>query len=264
MRFVSIDIETLGLDPATCDVIEFGAVVGDVDTPLNKLSRFHCYLTKAVYRGQPYAMAMHAKILKRVADREPGYDYVPSDCLGECFADWLEAEGMDEKIVVAGKNFQGFDLKFLELLPDFTSNVKFHHRQIDPATLYFDPFTMDVPPSLGECLELAGINTEVQHTAIEDALDVIRCLRFKWNSQPRCEKPKQYWLADPSTKKVWKSDVYHIFERLQDEGPFIGKKDGFLTFEAAKQYHDEYKAGPFGSSTMLWLVAPDGEILISA
>ena len=33
-------------------------------------------------------------------------------------------------------------------------------------------------PSLDECLQRAGINKTVNHTAVGDALDVIRCLKM--------------------------------------------------------------------------------------
>ncbi len=32
MRYVSIDIETLGLDPTCCDIVEFGAVIDDLES----------------------------------------------------------------------------------------------------------------------------------------------------------------------------------------------------------------------------------------
>jgi len=35
----------------------------------------------------------------------------------------------------------------------------------------------EVPPSLNLCLERAGFESEVQHTALEDALDVVKVVR---------------------------------------------------------------------------------------
>jgi hypothetical protein len=46
--------------------------------------------------------------------------------------------------------------------------------------LYFNPLTMDAPPDLKTCLKMAGIEKEVSHIALDDAFDVIRCLRFKY------------------------------------------------------------------------------------
>jgi oligoribonuclease (3'-5' exoribonuclease) len=187
MPFVSIDIETLGLDPDTCDVIEFGAVIHHMEKTLEELPRYHCYLTKRVYSGEPFAMAMHSKILARIAAREDGWVYLNHDFLGEDFADWLAEQGYNRqdpddpiKIVAAGKNFAGFDQRFLRRIDNFDRWIKIHHRVMDPCMMYFDPKKDETPPSLEVCLQRAGINKSVQHTAVEDAIDVIRCLRYKW------------------------------------------------------------------------------------
>lgn len=214
MKYVSIDIETLGLDPDYCDIIEFGAVIDNKQKlPLDKLPRFHAYILppKRVvngkraffYQGQPYAMQMHQKILERIAKREAGYRYLEPKMLGFYFAKFLEHEGDYEMkwevrstgtgedefehflekpkdVVIAGKNFAGFDMRFLRRLPRFETLINIRHRQFDPANLYFDPAKDDLPPGLDECLKRAGMEKAVAHTAVEDAIDVIKVLRHKW------------------------------------------------------------------------------------
>lgn len=182
MRYVSIDIETLGFDWDCCDVIEFGAVVCDTrdnSTELANLPTYHAYVVKSDdnYCGESFAMAMHSKILKRIATREKGFQYIPYDMLGNCFATWLDLQGLDaKKLIVAGKNFFGFDARFLEMLPNFDDHVKFFHRAIDPCN-WFMRADDEFPPSLQTCLERAGINKTVNHTAVEDALDVVQLVR---------------------------------------------------------------------------------------
>jgi oligoribonuclease (3'-5' exoribonuclease) len=188
MKYVSIDIETLGLDPDVCDVIEFGAVIEDLEDikPIDTLPTCHCYVTMPndVYRGNIHAMKVHAKgdMFEKISSRTPGYNYVPHDMLGEFFFNWLVAQGMTkgwpDKIIVGGKNFMGFDMRFLRRLPNFEDWVKFHHRAIDPAPMYMRADDKDVP-SLQTCLERAGIQKSVSHTAVEDAIDVIRLIRHK-------------------------------------------------------------------------------------
>lgn len=192
MSYVSIDIETLGLNNEYCDVIEFGAVIDNLSDPVDKLPRFHCYLTppkdRTYYRGEPYAMAMHHVILSRIAaEQEPFKYYEPHD-LGFYFAHWLEDNGYKRgcdddpiKIVVGGKNFASFDWNFLRKIDNFERWIKIHHRIMDPCMMYFDAKKDSLPPGLDECLKRAGISKSVQHTAVEDAIDVIRCLRYKWN-----------------------------------------------------------------------------------
>ncbi len=186
MRYASIDIETLGLDPDYCDVVEFGCVLDDLSDrkKLTALPKFHCYVTKPRdrYQGEVYAMYMHSKnkIFERIAKRETGYSYVPCDLLDEVFAEWLTEQGCHEKIIIAGKNFPGFDMRFLRRL-GFGTHTKLHHRMLDPGSMWFDPaIDVDFPPSLSTCLERAGEPGGVAHTAIEDALDVIKCIRAKY------------------------------------------------------------------------------------
>lgn len=179
-KVVSIDIETLGLDEEYCDTIEFGAILDDLKTPLDQLPRFQTYLTKEDnrYRGEIYAMMMNAKIIERIALRTPGFTYMPTDCLDESFSDWLKSHGV-EKAVIVGKNFAGFDLKFLQKI-GFGKTTKFFRRILDPGSMFYNPFIDAVPPDLKECLRRAGINKEIAHGAIEDALDVLQCVRYKY------------------------------------------------------------------------------------
>ena len=64
--YVSIDIETSGIDPKTCEIIEFAAVLDDLSCAhppsVDRLPSFHCYLAKDSYTGEPYALSMHSTI----------------------------------------------------------------------------------------------------------------------------------------------------------------------------------------------------------
>jgi len=181
MKYASIDIETTGLNDKYCQVIEFGAVLDDLNDlrPLDLLPRFHAYVLHNIYVGEPYALAMHAEIFRRIAKLEPPFKYVHETALGEEFAKWLVCQGHDPdaKLNVAGNNFGGFDNKFLAKLPSFYSRVKLHHRFIDPAILFLDPSKDKAMPGLEECLKRANKDSEVTHTAVEDALQVIKLVR---------------------------------------------------------------------------------------
>jgi hypothetical protein len=55
-RYLSIDIETTGLDPETCQVIEFSAVIDTIRPdagPVDELPSFHAYLVRDSYRASP-------------------------------------------------------------------------------------------------------------------------------------------------------------------------------------------------------------------
>lgn len=170
--YVSIDLETTGLDPEYCQIIEFGAVIDDWITPVEELPRYHRYIEHERIVGEPYALAMNAEILRKIAV-EGGY---PNEHLFLSFVEWLQEYFPQLPVTVAGKNFAAFDLPFIRRLPDFRPRV-FRHRYIDPGTLYWHPEVDDAPPSTAECLERAGLDTYVPHTAVEDAMNVIRIIR---------------------------------------------------------------------------------------
>jgi hypothetical protein len=184
MRYVSIDIETLGLD-FSCGIIEFGAVIDDLNNPLNleELPKFHTYLNQDKYLGEPFAMSMHSNILKRIAAREEGFNYIYPSELGVNFKKFLIDNNFEEKnnkvtINIAGKNFMSFDNRFLENHTTLNKYVNFRSRVLDPAILYYEKGD-NFLPSLQECLNRAEIDSEVRHTAIEDCLDVIKLIRKK-------------------------------------------------------------------------------------
>jgi len=186
MRYVSIDLETTGLDFEKCDIIEFGAVVDDLKNPLplEELPRFHAYIIKNEYRGEPFALSMHPKIFRRIATKEEGYQYIYSQKLGKVFKDFLLENRYEERnskvsLNVAGKNFMGFDYQFLRIHTDMPKHVTMRQRILDPAILYYEEGD-EVLPSLSHCLERAGFEPNVAHTAVEDALDVVKLIRKKF------------------------------------------------------------------------------------
>lgn len=146
------------------------------------MSSFHCYVTHDEVKGNPYALALNYKTLQKIAAREPGYNYLGPQSVSQAITDFFLANRMIEKVgdsvVAAGKNFAAFDYQFLRRLMLF--KVRFKHRSLDPAA-YFCRAGRKEPPSLKECLEMAGIEGEVPHTAVEDALLTIRVLRAGWN-----------------------------------------------------------------------------------
>ena len=60
MRYVSIDIETTGLDPETCQILEIGAVWDDWTKPIDELPVYHRLVVHKEYRGSAYALALNA------------------------------------------------------------------------------------------------------------------------------------------------------------------------------------------------------------
>ncbi len=180
--FVSLDIETTGLDPETCQIIEVGAVIDDWLNPLEDPPTFHRYVTHKVYRGEPYALSMHRKIFRRIADKEEGFDYIGGCWLAVDFDNWLKRNDLPnkrDKINVAGKNFAGFDTRFLSKINDWNRLIKFHHRVLDPAMLCWNPLEDSVLPDSKTCKDRCDLKGEVAHTALEDAFDVAHMIQHR-------------------------------------------------------------------------------------
>jgi DNA polymerase III alpha subunit (gram-positive type) len=198
--YVSIDIETTGLDEDLCMVLEVGAVIDDWTSPVEDLPTFRCYVDNGdQIQGSPYALSMHPKILRYIAtdgtsgeEGEEPIDILEPDCIAGLFRVWLESNGIhpDKRhITPAGKNFSSFDRQFLKKLPNWIEHVKMQHRAIDPGNLFWNPI-VDTHglPDTKTCMERAGIPGEVAHTAVEDAIVVVRLVRNWFDSHFETEE----------------------------------------------------------------------------
>ncbi len=84
-------------------------------------------------------------------------------------------------IRIAGKNVLGFDCRHLQAR-GFTQKIPIDFRVLDVGTLFLPEHIQNNGrwlPSLVQCLKYSGIQKEIAHTAVEDALDVIECIRYK-------------------------------------------------------------------------------------
>ena len=72
MRYVSIDIETTGIDRENCQVLEIGAIVEDCANPksFEESPKIRLILERDWYQGQPYAINMNARIFKLLAQAQ--------------------------------------------------------------------------------------------------------------------------------------------------------------------------------------------------
>jgi DNA polymerase III epsilon subunit-like protein len=193
--YVSIDIETTGLDPELCQIIEFGAVIDDWKSNLRALPTFHRYIRprhlnegmqRHVY-GSPFALAMNADILRKIA-ADDTHDLIDEEDLGQHFVNWLIENDIDAAhINAAGKNFASFDLQFLKNCPLFMHNINFRHRSIDPSILYWRPGEDNALPDTKTCYKRAGLDPNVAHTAVADAMGVCQLVRIGVNRKLHAE-----------------------------------------------------------------------------
>lgn len=189
MRYVSIDIETTGLNPSIHQILEFSAIIEDTtqDVPINALPSFTRFIYNELVRGDVYALSMNSDILQHISrinmsvSSRKNVVLYPNE-LGSEFKQFLadnniHSVGPVVKILVAGKNFATFDKLFLDQCPDFNKHVQFYSRMLDPAIL-FARKSDRMPPSLDECLSRAGVRHVVNHRAYDDAVAVIQCIRY--------------------------------------------------------------------------------------
>lgn len=199
--YVSMDCESTGIEIANVDILQVGAVIDriphDLDpkklTPLNKLPTFMCYFLppNGIFKGEPQGLAMNAKILQTIADKSKIIKEDPSkkdlfvhpQKFGSKFKQWLlkyENELRYEKdkvyTLVAGKNFDKYDRQLLSVKTDLDKHVIFRGAAIDPGILMLQPGMKKIP-SLFECKEISNVKGIVTHDALDDAFDVIECLR---------------------------------------------------------------------------------------
>ncbi len=209
MKYISLDIETTGLDKNKNQIVEVGAVLDKIGstTPIEELPKFRAVLLHDEMEMGFFCANLHrdlwAEILEvqkahaenitetcyafdiRIGDKYPTY-YCKPEIFETIFHGWLcggyprpFAETTPEyiKINVAGKNPGSFDIPFLEALPSWQGMVKFQRRVLDPAS-HFIRLDDEHIPDLQECLKRCGLEGTVSHTAVDDAIDIIRIVRY--------------------------------------------------------------------------------------
>jgi len=207
MKIVSIDLETTGLDPENCQILEFGAIIEDTEKklPFEELPKFKRVIYHEEIKGSAFALNMNVRLLKAIADykskcdsfsngkvsQEEIKEYIKSNNittlknLASEFYQFLEPNFIEgpnlrmKKITinVAGKNFGMFDYNFIKHIPEIESVVGFSSRVIDPAILCVDWKNDFRLPGLNDCKQRHGIEGAVTHDALDDAWDVIQVLR---------------------------------------------------------------------------------------
>ena len=221
MRYISIDIETTGLDADLNQILSIGAVIEDTLNPLpfEELPKFHAIIKRESVYGSIFALNLNKDLMQAMKDYSEattdelkheleesfGAKFYHEDEVVEALYHFCYRNGLvnldpnflnkQMKIVdgipypilgsnmtktylnCAGKNFAGFDKKFLEKLPRWKQVFSIRSRVLDPGILFVDWKNDESIPSLDQCKQRAGIKGVVTHNAVEDAMDVVMLLR---------------------------------------------------------------------------------------
>ena len=225
MKYISIDIETTGLDPENCQILSIGAVIEDTHLPIpfEDLPKFHAVIKRESVYGSIFALNLNKDLIqamkdhseartedeKKLVEESFGAKFYHEDEVVEALYQFCYRNGLvnldpnflnkQMKIVdgipypilgsnmvktylnCAGKNFAGFDKKFLEKLPRWKQVFSIRSRVLDPGILFVDWINDESVPSLDECKKRAGIDGVVTHNAVEDAMDVVMLIRIYIN-----------------------------------------------------------------------------------
>ena len=199
MKYVSLDIETTGIDMENHNVLSIGAVIDDLqkpEIPVEELPKIHILIYYKELVGSPVDLTMNADLIKRT---ERLFEHAKNSNVQkylekyESFTRCPIQAGQNLKHFLAtnlrfpldmchpypppviGKNVGTFDIPFLDNQCDVPRSM-WTRRVMDPTTLWIES-TDEVPPSLLDCMKRAGIKVGTIHDAIEDAWNTIRVFR---------------------------------------------------------------------------------------
>jgi hypothetical protein len=76
MKYVSIDIETTGLNPLTCNTLSIGAIIEDTNNPMpyEELPKFHVAILHNELNGSPFAINMNKDLIETIVQYQTAKD----------------------------------------------------------------------------------------------------------------------------------------------------------------------------------------------
>jgi DNA polymerase III epsilon subunit-like protein len=139
MKYVSIDIETTGLDSVLHKVLSIGAIIEDTNNPLpyDELPKFHVAILHNELVGSPYAINMNRNLIESIVQYQTAEDqdekndliqmtgmhFLPEDQVVEAFFHFLHDNGMSG---IDLKTMMGQTVKIVNqrTYPQLSSNIK--------------------------------------------------------------------------------------------------------------------------------------------
>lgn len=180
--YLSLDVETGGLDPDVHSLLEISAIYDDGSS----LTKFNALVNPGTFVIGEWALAQHTRsgLLQEALESGRPEEEVLEDL--SSFIGGIVSRQGGKKITVAGKN-PHFDVSFLkkscELYEVDGVVDQFHHRMLDVGSLYAE-LGVDSLLSLPDLARVIGMPDEFVakaegHRAEPDALAVIALIRRK-------------------------------------------------------------------------------------
>lgn len=236
--FVSIDVETTGLDPSTCEILEVGAVKFTLE---GKILKSYKRRFKSHFAIPKEATAIHGITDAQVKDEKYYNEHGASNMIKSF------CEGMP----LVGHNVR-FDLSFL----------KFEHVKIpdtfDTMGLYKDKFgghrislenacsKAELKPEELLVYQKSGITEARYHGAMFDCLQAMRL--FLWLYKPQIDAQMEMRLEFKDTPKIDKPIIVMLEERPRPafttttldwplDIPSVRNGEAIIPFGCDKKYH---------------------------
>lgn len=164
-NFLSIDLETTGLDVTRDQILQVGAVAYGGE---GKIAELDVLVKHERYEGQAYALQMNAGLLRRLAGGEGVILWKALDLLHEFVLD-----NCAERPFPVGFNVGKFDRVLLErdwnLSKSIVYDFPLHRRVLELGTLYARPAHGFRPASSAEVCQNVLDLDEMPHDALQDA-----------------------------------------------------------------------------------------------
>jgi oligoribonuclease (3'-5' exoribonuclease) len=138
MIYVSIDIETSGLDHEKNKVLSIGAIIEDTEKklPYEDCPKFNAIILQNEITGSPRAITMNKEIIAMIGEYLEGtdetrhlmnthtdYSFYESDDVVKQFYYWLETNGLGYGLINSGHYGKSQDGKWLPLINSATKPI---------------------------------------------------------------------------------------------------------------------------------------------
>jgi hypothetical protein len=204
MKYVSIDIETTGLNREEDQILSIGLAIEDTNNvlPIEEIPKSHIIIPRERISGSPFALDLNKELISKIKNfysnsekdevggvTKLGEDiFIREGVVSNYISNFLFNNGIKFgdnlliDITCAGKNFGTFDKVFLEKLPQWNRFIRIRQRILDPTPLLTDWKNDEKLPDLGTCKDRVALNNIVTHNALDDAIDIIEVMRKVTNS----------------------------------------------------------------------------------
>lgn len=175
MKYISIDIETTGLDSERHEILSIGAILEDTTKklPKDECPKFYAIIPRNEITGSPVAMQMNAQLIDDIAEfkkKNPklvdNKCFMEEDMVAKNFYDWLYTNGIvgeRNSINVQMRNIMGDDGE-MHRVPEFGKNSK--NIRINVAGKNFGTFDKLFLQKLPWWKKLISMNQRILDPAI--------------------------------------------------------------------------------------------------